>query len=279
MLKFPRAAGMKWYDIKAAATAPDAPTVTDIWIYDVIGDDWFDPSLTAKELCQTIAAIDTDEIVLHFNSPGGSVSDGTAIYNALITHTAKVSSVIEGWIGSIATILALAADPGCITMFDNVMWMIHQPWTCCCGNEDDMRQSADYLHQVGQLMSRVYMGRCTKTEEELQAALKAETYLTAEQAVEWGFVDEAIPALAAAALAPTPAVLEALGFKSAPAVGVEDAPSAEAIKAQLDRACEQIAEIQAKLNEAPPPVTAASGDSASTLETKRSAALIARSLM
>lgn len=207
--KFPRAAGSKWYELKAAA-ATDGPSVTDIWIYDVIGDDWYDPSLTAKELCQRIAAIDTDEIVLHFNSPGGSVSDGVAIYNALITHPAKVRSVIEGWTASIATVIALAADEGCVTMYDNVMFVIHNPWSICVGNASEMREFADYLDQVGALMSRVYMGRCTKTEAELKAALDAETYLTAEMALEWGFVDEVRAGVAAAAFRGD--AFSALGF-------------------------------------------------------------------
>ena len=50
--QFPRA-DRPFYEVKAAVRAEGEPTATDIWIYDVIGDDWWDPSLTAKELCQT----------------------------------------------------------------------------------------------------------------------------------------------------------------------------------------------------------------------------------
>mgnify|MGYP000981224714 CR=1 FL=1 len=174
--QFPRA-DRPFYEVKAAVRAEGEPTATDIWIYDVIGDDWFDPSLTAKELCQSVAAIDTDEIVLHLSSPGGSMSDGIAIYNALASHPASVRSVVEGWTGSIATVVALAADPGKVAMFDNTMWMIHHPWGVQVGNAAAMRDYAEYLDRCSALMQRVYLGRVTKSEEELLAALDAETQL------------------------------------------------------------------------------------------------------
>ena len=208
--QFPKAQSA-FYDIKARDRAEGEPSATDVWVYDVIGDDWVDPSLTAKQMCQAIAAIDTDEIVLHLNSPGGSVSDGIAIYNALLTHPAKVTSIVEGWTGSIATVIALAGDD--VQMFDNTMFMIHNPWSICVGNASEMRDFADYLDRVGALMSAVYMSRCSKTPDELQAALDAETYLTAGEAAEWGFVDQVVEGVRAAAKAEWSGdILEALGF-------------------------------------------------------------------
>ncbi len=186
MRTFPKAKGQFW-EVKAAVRAEGEPTATDLWIYDVIGDDWYDSSLTAKELCQTIAAIDTAEIVLHLSSPGGSVSDGLAIYNALISHPAKVTSRVEGWTASMATIVALAGST--VEMYDNALFMIHNPLMVACGNAADLREQADWLDRVGGIMQAIYMARCTKTEAELQAALEAETYLSADEALDWGFVD------------------------------------------------------------------------------------------
>jgi ATP-dependent Clp endopeptidase proteolytic subunit ClpP len=211
--QFPKAKG-SFYDMKAAVRAEGAPTATDLWIYDVIGDDWYDPSLTAKELCQKIAAIDTAEIVLHLSSPGGSVSDGLAIYNALVSHPAKVTSRVEGWTASMATILALAGDT--VAMYDNSLFMIHYPLMVCAGNARELREQADWLDRVGGIMATIYMARTTKTEAELAAALDAETYLSAAEALEWGFVTEVVVAEQAAAaidLAP----FEAIGLHPDPA--------------------------------------------------------------
>ena len=131
MRTFPKAKGQFW-EVRPAVRAEAEPTATDLWVYDVIGDDWYDSSLTAKELCQTIAAIDTAEIVLHLSSPGGSVSDGLAIYNALISHPAKVTSRVEGWTASMATIVALAGAT--VEMYDNALFMIHNPLMVVAGN-------------------------------------------------------------------------------------------------------------------------------------------------
>jgi len=69
---------------------------------------------------------------------------------------------------------------------------------------------------VGGIMATIYMGRCTKTEAELQAALGAETYLSADEALEWGFVTEVVVAEQAAAACDI-AVFEAVGFHPDPA--------------------------------------------------------------
>jgi ATP-dependent Clp endopeptidase proteolytic subunit ClpP len=214
--QFPKAKGHQFYDLRAAVRAEGQPSATELWIYDVIGDDWWDPSLTAKELCQRIAAIDTDEIVLHMSSPGGSCTDGMAIFNALVSHQATVTAKIEGWTCSIATIVALAAER--VEMFDNVTWMIHNPWTVAIGNAGDLREVADVLEQIEEQMSRIYMQRCTKSAEDLRAAMDAETYMQASEALDWGFVDDVVVGAAAAAAAldvdaPFLGKLRALGFR------------------------------------------------------------------
>ena len=214
--QFPKAKG-RFYDVKAQARAEGQPSATDVWIYDVIGDDWYDPSLTAKELCQTIASIYTAEIVLHLSSPGGSVSDGLAIYNALLGHPAQVTSRVEGWTASIATIVALAGET--VAMYDNSLFMIHNPLMICVGNASELREQADWLDRVGGIMANIYMWRCTNTEDELQAALDAETYLGADEALEWGFVTEVVVAEQAAAACADRDVFAALGLHNPEAVG------------------------------------------------------------
>ena len=72
-------------------------------------------------------------------------------------------------------------------MYDNALFMIHNPLMVAAGNAADLREQADWLERVGGIMRAIYMGRCTKTEAELQAALEAETYLSADEALDWGF--------------------------------------------------------------------------------------------
>ena len=262
--QFPKAE-RAFYEIKAAVRAEDEPAATDLWIYDVIGDDWLDPSLTAKELCRRIAEIDTPEIVLPLASTGGSVSDGLAIYNALASHAATVSSRIEGWTASMATILALAADPGRISMFDNSMFMIHNPLMISIGDAHQLRQDADWLDQVGAQMRSIYMGRCRKSEEELRAALDAETWMSADEAAQWGFVDEVVAAKHAAAAFDVSA-MEALGFRAPQGAGrtlsTENESKLVDARALID---EVLATLDARAAE---PVPATSGDGPRTINWK-----------
>lgn len=210
--QFPEAKGA-FYEIKAAVRAEGEPAATDLWVYDVIGDDWTEPSLAAKDMCQAIAAIDTPEIVLHLATPGGSVSDGLAIYNALVSHPAKVTSRVEGWTASMGTILALAGET--VEMFDNALFMVHWPQMVCMGNATQLRADAEWLDRVGAIMAGIYMGRCTKSEEELASALSAETYLSAAEAEEWGFVTDVLAGQQAAAVVDLDP-FQALGFSPDP---------------------------------------------------------------
>ncbi|HQG04322.1 MAG TPA: Clp protease ClpP [Thermoleophilia bacterium] len=270
--QFPRAEH-PFFEVKAAARNDGEPTATDIWIYDVIGDDWWEPSLTAKELMQQIAAIETDEIVLHLSSPGGSVTDGMAIYNALIAHPARVTSLIEGWTGSIATVVALAGEE--IRMFDNVMFMIHRAWTVCIGDANDLRDMAGEMDRVDELMSRIYMRRCTKSEDDLRAAMDGETYMDAAEAAEWGFVDEVIEAkVAAAALAVDPRTMErfkALGFRPEAAGRTISAENESKLTEARDLIDEVLSPLDARSTE---PAPAAPGDAAATMDGKQIASIL-----
>ena len=269
MRTFPKAKGQFW-EIKPAVRAEAEPTATDLWVYDVIGDDWYDSSLTAKELCQTIAAIETAEIVLHLSSPGGSVSDGLAIYNALISHPAKVTSRVEGWTASMATIVALAGAT--VEMYDNALFMIHNPLMVVAGNAACLREQADWLDRVGGIMQAIYMSRCTKSEAELQSALEAETYLSADEALDWGFATDVVVAQQAAALRPAAGVVEALGLRAPTSTGrtISDASEAKLrdAGALIDDVLGTICE-QARV-EAPP----ALGDAPTTMDNKAMASLL-----
>lgn len=273
--QFPKAKGA-FYDIKAAVRAEGEPTATDLWIYDVIGDDWYDPSLTAKELCQRIAAIDTPEIVLHLSTPGGSVSDGLAIYNALVSHPAKVTARVEGWTASMGTILALAGED--VSMYDNALFMIHWPAMLCMGNADELRERAEWLDRVGAIMATIYMGRCTKTEEELAAALGAETYLSAAEAQEWGFVTDVVAGQQAAAAVDFDPFL-ALGLNPDPHYRGREPKGAgrtisAANEAKLVDARVLIDEVLATLEgKEPDPASAGSGDASRNMDSKALAAI------
>lgn len=171
----------------------------EVLIYEQIGKDFWDGSgVTAKQFVEDLQALgEVHEITVRINSPGGSVNDGVAIYNALKSHSAKVLVQIDAAAYSIASIIAMAGER--ITMAGNAMMMIHDPFTITAGNADEMRRVAAVLDLSADVMAQTYAKRTGMDAAEIRELMKAETWFTAEQAVAAGFADEALEALPMAA--------------------------------------------------------------------------------
>lgn len=129
-------------------------------------------------------------INIYINSRGGAVFEGTAIYNQLRRHPAEKVVYIDGHAGSIASVIAMAGDR--VVMPKNTVIGIHNMWMYCCGNAAELRKLADDLDVINAAGRSAYMekSRGKITEEKLIELMNAETYLTAEQCIEYGFADE-----------------------------------------------------------------------------------------
>ena len=170
----------------------NASTATDIYLYDVIGD-WY--GITASDFVDAVKSADNGAFTLHINSPGGDVFDARAIATVIKSHPAKVTAVIEGVCASAATYVALAADE--VKMADGALFMIHNAWTLALGNADDMDHTAALLRKVDSSILDDYVAKTGKDREEIAAAMAAETWYDANEAKEFGFVDEVLHAKAA----------------------------------------------------------------------------------
>ena len=155
-----------------------------VYIYDEIG--WF--GVSAEQFVKDLNAITSPTIHLHLNTPGGAVFDGTAIYNAIKQHTSRVITHIDGLAASIASVIALAGDE--VRMSENAFFMIHEPWSIVIGMADDMRHEADLLDKVGGTIAKVYADKTGKTPDEIADFMAAETWFTASEALEAGFIDQ-----------------------------------------------------------------------------------------
>ena len=178
-----------WYSIKALSRG-----VAEILLYDEIGM-W---GITAQQFARELKALgDLSLISLRIHSPGGDVFEGTAIYNLLKHHPARVEAHIDGLAASMATVIAMAADT--IYMPENAMMMVHRPWGIQGGEADDMRRYADLLEKIEDTMVAAYMAKTGKSQDDIKALLKAETWMDGREAVEAGFADQLTEPLAAAA--------------------------------------------------------------------------------
>jgi len=173
----------KWFEIKSKTDK------SEIWIYEEIGENWWDGSgITAKGFQKELSAIKSSQIDLHINSPGGLVFDGITIHNLLKQHPANVTTYIDGLAASIASVIALAGNR--VVMAENALFMIHKASGAVFGNSDDMRDFAEKLDKVNVSIATTYMGKTGKKDDEIDEMMKNETWLTAKEALEAGFIDE-----------------------------------------------------------------------------------------
>lgn len=157
----------------------------------IASESWFEdevsPKMFREELSQRPGAL-----TVRINSPGGDVSAGVAMYNMLNEHDGEVTVKVDGIAASIASLIAMAGDK--IVMLPGSMMMVHLPWTIAAGNSDDMAQVVEMLEKTGESMIPIYAARTGLSEERVEELLKAETWMTASDAVELGFADEAVEA-------------------------------------------------------------------------------------
>jgi ATP-dependent Clp protease protease subunit len=143
---------------------PQAKGPAEIVIYDEIGAF----GIPAKALLDELKALGpVAELSVRINSPGGSVFDGVAIYNALKRHQAKVTVWIDGIAASIASMIAMAGDE--VVMPENAMLVLHDPSGLVAGTAADMRATADALDKMAAAMVAAYRDKSGAGDTEIEA--------------------------------------------------------------------------------------------------------------
>ncbi|PAF31866.1 head maturation protease, ClpP-related [Paenibacillus sp. 7516] len=162
----------------------DDTNSTELTIYGIIGDSWWEDSVSASDIDNALKNI-TGDIVINMNSPGGDAFDGIAIYNRLKKHDGKVTINIDGWACSAASVIAMAADE--LIMGLGSMFMIHEASSFVWGTKTDMRKEADVLDELEEGIIDIYMTKANITREEIRNMVDAETWFSAQKAVDLGF--------------------------------------------------------------------------------------------
>ena len=186
----PQATMPKYLTVKQEAKNGSAEMYID---GEIVTDEWEDSDTSAAGFRDALKSLgDVKNINLHINSPGGSVFEGIAIYNMLKQNSAQVNVYVDGLAASIASVIAMSGDA--IFMPSNAMMMIHNPWTFAMGNANELRKQAEssvqtYLAKAGDKLD----------EDTLKDLMDNETWLTAQEAVDYGLADEVMEANKAAA--------------------------------------------------------------------------------
>jgi ATP-dependent Clp protease, protease subunit len=167
-----------WYEFRALVKG------AEIVIYDEIGAF----GIPAKAFLDELKALGRiAELTVRINSPGGSVFDGVAIYNALKRHDAAITVWIDGIAASIASMIAMAGDE--IVMPENAMLVLHDPSGLVAGTASDMRAMAEALDRMKAGMVAAYRDKSGRDGTEIEALMGDETWLSAQEALELGLAD------------------------------------------------------------------------------------------
>ena len=136
-------------------------------------------------------------IELAINSGGGSITEGLAMADLINAYPQEVTTTGIGLVASIATVVLLAGDK--VRMTDNSFMMIHRPWSNAIGNSEELEATAELLDKMEERLINIYAkaaykrkGDDVKLEKKIKKMMAAETWMTAKEAKEFGFIDEVV---------------------------------------------------------------------------------------
>lgn len=168
----------------------------EMYIYGDIADEkWFDEDVTPKSIRDALSELGAvKNLDIHINSYGGSCVAGNAIINILDNYRKKngtsLNVYIEGIAASMGSGIASVGDK--VYMASNSLFMVHRPLCMAYGNADDLEKTIEVLQKTEDGLIQNYMRRFKGTEDELRQMLSDETWLSADEAKDYGFVDEVI---------------------------------------------------------------------------------------
>lgn len=166
--------------------------VADMFIWDEIDEFW---GINKNDVRNQLLEANPDEINLHISGMGGDVNNALAIKQILRGHKATVDAWLTGFVASAHTIVMQAATPGRIHMANDAFVLIHNVEGVSIGNKDAHRKQAETQELVDNVLINGYMSLTGRSRKEIIDQMTAGDegeWLNAEQAKEFGLVDEVV---------------------------------------------------------------------------------------
>ena len=147
-------------------------------------------ALVCAQLLYLEAENPKKEIQLYINSPGGVVSSGLAIYDTMQYIRSPVATLCMGYAASMGSFLLAAGAPGQRISLPNARIMVHQPSGGYSGKASDIQRHAEDILKIKRRLNEIYAKHTGRTYEEVEDKLDADTFMTPEEARDWGLVDQ-----------------------------------------------------------------------------------------
>lgn len=150
-------------------------------------------SLVVAQLLYLEGQDNEKDISLYINSPGGSITAGMAIYDTMQYIKCDVSTICIGMAASMGAFLLSSGAKGKRIALPNSEIMIHQPLGGARGQATDVAIHADWLLRTKKKMNEILAARTGQPIERVQADTERDNFMTAEDALRYGLIDEIIP--------------------------------------------------------------------------------------
>lgn len=159
----------------------------ELLLYGDVGNPWGDANgFTPRDVVEALVEHGPGDVTVRLNSGGGIATDGVAIYSILLAHAGKVTVYVDGIAASAASLILMAGEKRIIRR--GAMVMIHDTGTITFGNADEHRSSADTLDKLSGQYAAIYAAATGMEPDAVRALMRAETWLTADEALAQSFV-------------------------------------------------------------------------------------------
>lgn len=160
-----------------------------LYIYgDITSIKWFENDVCVYDLAKEIGDLNGKALTVRINSYGGEVAEGLAIYNLLKSYEGEVTTICDGFACSAASVVFMAGAKR--IMPRSSLLMIHNAWTWASGDADGLRKAADDLEKITQPSVEIYTSVSNLDADEIKAMMDAETWIDADEALDYGFATE-----------------------------------------------------------------------------------------
>lgn len=161
----------------------------EIHLLDEIGPEWAG-MVGGSSVIEALGAMGGKDVSMYLSTPGGSVDEGTLVFNTIDRYPGKVTMIVDSIAASMGSYILQAADVRIVAANSKVM--IHDPWSIAMGNAAAFRKEADVLEKYSEAMVPAYAKRSGKTEDEVRAIMAEETWYVGADAVTAGFADKVV---------------------------------------------------------------------------------------
>jgi len=143
--------------------------------------------ILASDIKESLNEANGDDIIINVSSTGGSVYEGIEIFNRLKEYSGKITARIVSVAASMATVIAIVADE--VQVYDNSVFMIHNPWSFSMGDYRDMKKTADILGALADLIARAYAKKTKSDKGLMREMMDSESWFFGSEIKDAGFAD------------------------------------------------------------------------------------------